>query len=148
MSRGPGRIERAIEDAFKANPNCAFTGEELVLLVFRGVNRVEKKHRLSVFRAANTVAKRLLWRTMKGGDTGDGRTFYNPVDVRSYVQAHLRYLQRDYLRYGKTERLEQELAALDDESIEVSWRHYMKPSGAWWEWVELERCRRSGDDAR
>ena len=46
MSRGPGRIERAIASVFDAEPDNAFTTEELCKRVYCGVNRVKKKHGL------------------------------------------------------------------------------------------------------
>jgi len=45
MSRGPGRIERAIAAILDAESDNAFTTEDLCERVYRGVNRVEKKHR-------------------------------------------------------------------------------------------------------
>jgi hypothetical protein len=146
MSRGPGNRERAIEAALIAQPSRAFTVEALVLVAFAGVNRTEKKHRVTTLRAAHNVAKRLGWNTMKGGDTGDGLTFYNPVDLRSYAEAHVRYCSRSDLRRGWSDSLEQGLAALDDSESE--WALHMQPGGTWWERVEIERCRRSGDHKR
>jgi len=49
MSRGPGRIERAIEQAFSADPEATHTIDDLALAA--GLNRVEKKHRVAVLRA-------------------------------------------------------------------------------------------------
>jgi hypothetical protein len=43
MSRGPRRIERAIEAAFTDAPSRAFPVEDLVSVGFPGVNRVAKK---------------------------------------------------------------------------------------------------------
>jgi hypothetical protein len=148
MSRGPGRIERAIEAAFTTEPNRAFTVEELARAAYPGVNRVEKKHRVALLRAAHNVAERLLWRTMRGGENGDGLTFYNPVELRSYAQAHLRWCERINLACGDTGELERNLAALDDPSMDFDHRDCMEPGGPWWEFVEIERCRRSGDHAR
>ena len=58
MSRGPGRIERAIAAILDAEPDNAFTTEDLCERVYPGVNRVEKKHRVAVLRAANKLIKR------------------------------------------------------------------------------------------
>jgi hypothetical protein len=52
MSKGPGRVSRAIEAALEAEPDNAFTVEDLCDRVYRGINRVEKKHRVAVLRAA------------------------------------------------------------------------------------------------
>jgi hypothetical protein len=55
MSRGPGRIERAIEALFASQPGRTFSTEELVEAAYRGVNRTEKKHRVAVLRAAKRL---------------------------------------------------------------------------------------------
>jgi hypothetical protein len=150
MSKGPGRIERAIEAAFTAEPHRAFTVEGLVLIAFPGVNRIEKKHRVAVLRAAHNVAKRLNWRTQRGGENGDGLTFYNPVDIRSYAEARVRSIEASSLRSRiprQVERVKRDIAALDDPSIDLEWRKMMKPGGHWWECVEIERLRQAGDAA-
>src|SRR3954471_16507234 len=146
MSRGPGKRERAIDAMFIAQPSRAFTVEALAAIAFPGVNRIEKKHRVATLRAAHNVAKRLRWKMMKGGDTGDGLTFYNPVDLRSYAEAQVRYVARSDLRRGCTDSLERGLSALDDPASE--WAQSMQPGGTWWEKVEIERCRRSGNHKR
>ena len=60
MSRGPGRIERAIASAFAAEPDNAFTIGDLCIRVYpeiaRGFALPEKKHRVAVLRAAKKVA--------------------------------------------------------------------------------------------
>jgi hypothetical protein len=61
MSRGPGRIERAIEETFTANPSETFTVDELVATAYPGTDEIEKKHRVAVIRAADKVAARLWW---------------------------------------------------------------------------------------
>ena len=50
MSRGPGRIERAIADTFVANPTRIFTVERLAAIAYRGANRIDKKHRVGTIR--------------------------------------------------------------------------------------------------
>jgi hypothetical protein len=56
-----GGIEQAIETLFSNAPSQTFSTEELVTAVFPGVNRIEKKHRVAVLRAADKVAKRRDW---------------------------------------------------------------------------------------
>jgi hypothetical protein len=58
MCKGPGRIERAIAAALDAEPDGAFTTDDLCDRVYRGVNRIEKKHRVAVLRAASNLMKR------------------------------------------------------------------------------------------
>ena len=92
MSRGPGRIEREIEALFTSHPHRSFSTDELVEAVYRGVNRVEKKHRVAVLRAADNVAKRLgCWekwkceRTWHSTASGCGSIYVNVTDVHSYA---------------------------------------------------------------
>src|ERR1700744_5497457 len=58
MSRGPGRVERAIKAAFDAEPNRVFTTEYLCTHVYAGATKIEKKHRVSLIRAAKRVLQR------------------------------------------------------------------------------------------
>jgi len=67
MSRGPGRIERAIADAFKANPRRALGVEELARIAYPGLAEVEKRHRVAIIRAADSVARGMGWRRLGGG---------------------------------------------------------------------------------
>ena len=55
MSKGPGRIERAIATAFTRGPNQAFSVDDLALIAYPGINRVEKKHRVATMRAARKL---------------------------------------------------------------------------------------------
>jgi hypothetical protein len=140
MSRGPGRIERAIEAAFTDAPSRAFPVEDLVSVAFPGVNRVEKKHRVAALRAGHNVAKRLGWRTMRGGEYCASLTFYNPVNLRSTAEAHCHRMGR------RDDIIKSYLAKLDEPNNWI--RREIDPGGRWWEQVELERCRRNGDHAR
>jgi hypothetical protein len=89
MSHGPGRIERIVEQTLQ-NADRSFTVEELAMVAFSGANRVDKKHRVSILRALDNVAGRLmLWQ----------RTTYKPPwrlvisnlsNVRSYAHGVLR----------------------------------------------------------
>jgi hypothetical protein len=71
MSRGPGRIERAIRALFDEHPDEAFTVDDLCLACYPGLRRasqpwvpgeppprwIERKHRVAVWRAAHNVLK-------------------------------------------------------------------------------------------
>lgn len=67
MSRGPGRVEQAIETAFSENPLKRFYVEDLCRIVYPGHQHlpIEAKKRInerrSVLRAATKVAKRMGW---------------------------------------------------------------------------------------
>src|SRR5215469_4163006 len=133
MSRGPGRIERAIEALFTANPSRTFSTDEIVEAIYRGVNRIEKKHRVSVLRAADKVAKRLHWAKWRcerwglGGDwrsslAGRGAVFVNTHDVRSYGLGRLRVDS-----FNASKSLDELDAMLDGKSATLIVR-----GGAWW----------------
>ncbi len=56
MSRGPGRVERAIAAAFaEADPDVAFTTDDFCAVAFPEDGGIEKKHRVSVLRAARRL---------------------------------------------------------------------------------------------
>lgn len=64
MSRGPGRVERIIEQAFVADGTKVWTVAELCQLIWPGLNHVEHKHRVSVRRAAHRVTERVGFQAM------------------------------------------------------------------------------------
>jgi hypothetical protein len=57
MSRGPGKIEQAIGEAFKSEPERTFGTDDLIAIAFPDINHVEKKHRVSVLRAARGACR-------------------------------------------------------------------------------------------
>ena len=99
MSRGPGRIERAIAAILDAEADNAFTTEDLCERVYSGVNRVEKKHRVAVLRAANKLVKR---RDNTGcrrcENLGGTRVYFNIDNVMSYAMARLKADQFNHYR--------------------------------------------------
>jgi hypothetical protein len=66
MSKGAGRIERAIAAAFTAEPYRIFTIRDLARIAYRGVITPKVKHTNVVGLAARRVAKRLHWRLWYG----------------------------------------------------------------------------------
>jgi hypothetical protein len=73
MSKGPGRIERAIGDILDAAPESAFTAEELCRRVYDldpfELGAVWKQHRVAVIRAGKRLAERrpeIDWRRSEG----------------------------------------------------------------------------------
>jgi hypothetical protein len=145
MSRGPGRIERAIEELFAGSPGTAFSTDEIVAVVYRGVNRIEKKHRVATLRAAHRVAKRRHWekwqceRTRctsgRGPITGRGAIFVNVLNLRSYAIGRLR---TDWLHADESI---EELVAMVDGGAEAE---YIKPGGPWWIHVEQAKAKIGG----
>ncbi len=84
MSRGPGRIERAIKAVFDAEPTRVFTTEHLCAQVYAGVPAIEKKHRVSLIRAAKHVIQREHnWRMTRTHMPGAPFLFFNGAIVDS-----------------------------------------------------------------
>lgn len=129
MSRGPGRIERAIGHALRG-ADRSFTVEELATLVYTGVNRVEKKHRVAVLRALFSVNENSpMWffRT----HTAPWRIIVAENNVRSYVHGLLR---RSWWNSERSlEQIEQILSDPEIQSV-------MEPGGYWWAVVEENKC--------
>jgi hypothetical protein len=55
MSRGPGRVERAIQQVFKENPTRTFGIYDLCAVAYPGITP-EKWHKISVLRAVRRIA--------------------------------------------------------------------------------------------
>jgi hypothetical protein len=115
MSRGPGRIERAIRALLDANPDRAFTTDELCEHCYPVV-AIEKKHMVAVLRAAMNVLKadpdwtaERVW-----GDKGNRYRFFNRDSVVSRatpMRPHTRFRpvehewqQITYRGYGRVRR--------------------------------------------
>jgi hypothetical protein len=135
MSRGAGRIEREIRAAFAADPDNAFTTDELVWIAFPGVFPIEKKHRVSVLRAAKKLVARgdgldFERRWGQGGEL----VFFNRYNVMSYGMSCLkpnRYHCDDELRA----RLKP--GGRDHDAV--------AEGGAWWKRVRRWIAERDGD---
>lgn len=96
MSRGPGRVQRGIEAAFAAEPDNAFLLSELCERVYRGINRIEKKHRVAVARAAKLIPRLAV---IKRDTLGRELVFYDPLNDMSCAMARLKadaFLRCDY----------------------------------------------------
>jgi hypothetical protein len=149
MSRGPGRIQRAISAAFAAEPDNALTTAELCERAY-GTGAVDKKHRIAVVRAAKKIAglDHVECHTL-----GRQLVFYDPLRVLSYAMARLKadsindYGTRDPrdTDYGYEGKTEAELRAMlaDDEHQKL-----VRREGAWWLHTEIARARARGDHER
>jgi hypothetical protein len=89
MSRGPGRIERTIENALRSTDR-SYSIEELALIAYPGINDVQKKHEVSVLRASKNAAKRIkVWRFTTY--QAPWRSYLSNLNsVRSFSHAYLR----------------------------------------------------------
>jgi len=100
MSRGPGRIERAIRDLFDANPDEAFTTDDLCIACYPRLKlkqQIERKHRVAVARAASKViiADR-NWRSRYSWCHGSMLLFYSMASLRSVALADVLLTRAHY----------------------------------------------------
>jgi aminoglycoside phosphotransferase len=156
MSRGPGKIERAIEAAIDAEPDNAFTVEDLCVHVYRlrRITAPSKAQRVAVLRAVKSVAKRRdnLW-TFAGETVGAPSVYYHADRLLSYAMGRLKadninhYESRDArLRWTSTEADLRKLLADDYH------RKLIAEGGAWWKYternIETIAATRAGDQAK
>jgi hypothetical protein len=149
MGKGPGHVARTIEAILIAEPDNAFTVDDLCDRVYRGINRIEKKHRVSVMRAAKSVAKRHPnFECERSEHLGGTLVFFTADNVMSYAMMRLKSDKfREYRNNDPRQRwrpeTEQELHA---RLIEGGQDHRLIiPGGAWWRHVELWKAARAGD---
>ena len=133
MSRGPGRVERAIEAILTWEADNAFSVADLCKRIYPRIKRIDKKHRVSVLRAARKLAQRRdTLDTMGSWTRGGAVVYYNLDNVMSYAMARLK---ADFLsnyegtRYGakdSEEDLRNRLAAGGKDHLRVV------EGGTWW----------------
>jgi len=151
-NQGPGRVQRAIEAAFKAEPDNAFTTAELChrtyRLKFKGDAFIETKHRVAVVRAAKKIPN---LNYVVSCCLGSQLVFYDKFNVMSYGMARLKadnvenYRNNDpRLRYGRKSTEAGLRARLADDQH----RQLMAKDGAWWRHVEIAKAEAQGDKKR
>jgi hypothetical protein len=149
MSRGPGKIERAIEAVFAAEPDDAFTTADLCDWVYPALNRVEKKHRVAVIRAAMNVCGRTGWGCYRTESLGGTLVFYNPFDVMSYAIGRTK--ADFFTNYRNNDRRMVYYRGTTTEGIRGTFepggkKHDMIVEGGhWWRHVQLNIAARDGD---
>jgi hypothetical protein len=166
MSRGHGTVQRAILAAFAAEPDNAFLLCELCERIYPGRNRIEKKHRNAVARAAKAISS---IDHMKREVLGSELVFYNPFNVMSYAMARLKsdclgpaaaYRNNDYrpLRrrvwHGVDITSWRQYDLSYDEAHQI-FREMLEPGGdhhkdvveggVWWQRTEICRAQARGD---
>ena len=143
MSRGPGRIERAISDLFEEHPEGAWTTAELCRLIYPTANRVEKKHRVAVLRAMNKIIgkkgdEHRGWGWFYIERRGTSRVLANFENVMSYGLARLKASNGPWHPKTEEELLEQLRPGGDKYDLVV-------PGGAWDRHVRKNIAERDGD---
>ena len=91
MSRGPGRIERAIRQLLDAHPDLAFTTDGLAEHCYAGARVwLERKQRVAVTRALHkVVASDPDWRTQWAWTQGHMLICYNAASLKSVAMGRL-----------------------------------------------------------
>jgi hypothetical protein len=156
MSKGPGRIERAIASIFDTEPGNAFTTEDLCERVYPGINRVEKKHRVAVLRAARTLmCRRDTLAAMVCENLGQTQVLFDCTNVMSYAMARLKceYLSNYRSKNPRISRWQiRDEQQLRDQLSEPRRHAYLSEGGAWWthvqSWTAELEARRAGDADR
>lgn len=104
MSRGAGRIERAIREVFDTHPDLAFITDELAEHCYPDATTIERKHQVSVLRSAHKVAAADPdWEAWRIYGMGRGWVFVNHANVQSYTLG--RMIAEDYKIYRSEKRL-------------------------------------------
>ena len=139
MSKRSGRIQRAITAIFDSAPDNAFTIGDLCEKVY-GVSHVERKHRVSVLRAAKHVAERRD--TLRSFRFLQGRTwvYFNICSPMSYAMAwlksdyifHYRRKKRGLTRSGCSENELRSMLLGKHKDKRHDYRDWIKPGGAAW----------------
>jgi hypothetical protein len=151
MSRGPGRVERALRALFDASPDRAFFTGELTRHCFPNVRPIERKHAVATLRAARKiVAADPDWRCERHPFLAPS-VFFNHGNLQSYAPA--RMIQRATYDGPLSQRLYREpgtlgeiwgrvMAALADPKYQ---KEVTLPDGRWWRECQLHCAERDGD---
>lgn len=152
MSRGPGKIERAITEIFQSNGGWSFTTEDLIDLVYPGVPP-QKKHRVSLIRAAKRVVKRLgSWSWFVSGGVGGTLVFFNLYDVASYGSARIKADHfGNYYRSKDPQAKRYPWMVTTDDDVRRRLQpggdhhHCIVHGGVWWGHVQMNIAERDKD---
>jgi hypothetical protein len=145
MSKGPGRIERAIEAIFANDPDNAFTVVELCRLIYPSKyswHGPPKKQRVAVTRAAKGVVKRhpeLDW--WRAENRGGSLIFLNHERVLAYGMARLKQRPWGLSPWKTNADFRKELQNKGNTEL-------MAPGGFWWFFVQEWIAERDGDQAK
>ena len=164
MSRGHGTVQRAILATFAAEPDNAFLLSELCDRVYSGLNRIEKKHRNAVARAAGAIPS---IDHMKREVLGSELVFYDPLNVMSYAMARLKsdnigpgaaYRNKDYRPVKQKIWHGRDITSWRqyDISSDRVFRNMLAPGGnhhkhvveggVWWRHTEIRKAQARGDE--
>jgi hypothetical protein len=130
---GAEHIESIVTAVFTADPDNAFTTDDLCDRVYPGLKRVERKHRAAIIPIAKKVCERLgeNWDYWRGEVRGGTLVFWNRASVTSYAMARQKCDWLYRYRYKFRPATEADLKA----EIAPGGRHHehIVEGGAWWQ---------------
>ena len=114
MSRGPGRLQRAIIAAFDAHPSAVFSAKEIIKLGFPSVVDPLPKHRVAALRAARGLADNLsTFEIFLGAPSAGGLLLVNATNRRSLG------IGRVFQKFAGLKPVAECVAILEDPSSEA-----------------------------
>ncbi len=154
MSKGPGRIERAIDAILDAEPESAFTVEKLCERVYPDTNGVEKKHRVAVIRAAKNLLVRrpeVVWQ--RGEGLGKTLSLCRRDNFASYAIGKVKCECRQYRTNDPRYTFGRKRTVARDEADEAEvretgaalMRDRSDPRYLWYREVQMFLAKRDGD---
>jgi hypothetical protein len=137
MSKHIVKIESEIAALFAAEPDNAFTAEEICKRIFPGLKHAARKRRVEVLKAARNLMKRegnLSY--IRSSARGHTVIFFKETCVISYAMACQK-------RWPWRPKSDAELRARLSEGGE----HFkdIQPGGAWWRHTQMRIAKREGD---
>ena len=153
MTTGRHTVERAIEAALDADPDNAFSTQDLCDHAYPGVNHADKKYRLAVLRALKSIlARRPDLEVWLGEGLSRPKVVFHRYNVISYATARLKvdflnaYRSNDLRKPGRWIKDEAELRA----SLREGGKNYeyVIEGGAWWNHTQEAIAERDGDHER
>jgi hypothetical protein len=151
VSRGAGKIEQAITKSFLLSVGKSFTVEDLFHITYPEAFKIERKHRVSINRAASNVCERTGWDKMRRDNRGGGLIYFDPCDVISYASARLKC--SDYCYQSQDKWVRRYNPTTDEQifsQLEPGGRNYdlVTEGGTWWRHAEMARAKRDEDGVK
>lgn len=148
MSKGPGRIEQAILQAFAVS-GVSYTVEDLFYLAYPEAPSMERKHRVAIKRACANICARTGWKKWRKDSRGGGYIYYDPCDVISYASARVKGMEGRYQSQDKWVRRHNPVTDADiSAQISEGGRYYedVIEGGVWWKHARMAQAKRDGDE--
>jgi hypothetical protein len=146
MSRGLGKLQRAIKTVFAAEPDNALLLSELCERVYCDVE-IQKRHRVAIARAVKGIPE---LKHMRRDTLGGELVIYDPCHVMSYAMARLkadnirRYERDSDYRFRWNHRSEADFRAMLAPGGDH--HHLVEPGGRWFRHAMIPRLRAGGNN--